>query len=87
MQPPFPNYKVHYNKCQKQGSHKGEDLNVLCLGKMCGKVPICSICREEEHSKHQTMPIKYLLEDVVKQVQKEVGERVGVAQRVKERRS
>lgn len=61
--PKTKEYKICYANCKKGGIHSQEPLNIVCLDEGCAEHRLlCSICKTEEHSKHQTQPLKYYID-------------------------
>jgi len=59
--------KIYYLECDKQASHEGEALNVLCIDKKCNQNGlICPICENENHKDHQVVPLKFFLQSLQK---------------------
>ena len=65
-------YKICYANCKKGGMHSQEPLNIVCLDEACvERRLLCSICKAEEHAKHQTQPLKYYIDALHKTFQGE----------------
>lgn len=49
---------IKYLQCELPG-HESEPLSRVCIGKDCqNKTLVCSICEEDNHCGHQTVPLK-----------------------------
>jgi len=64
----FDNFqKLRYFKCNMGGLHENENLNFICIDHTCKNYGlICSICKEQYHAKHQTIPFKFFLLEIQK---------------------
>lgn len=50
--------QLRYLQCEQAG-HESEPLSRVCIGKECpNKTLVCSLCEEEHHCGHQTLPLK-----------------------------
>lgn len=57
--------KITYLNCDKGDLHEGEALNYICLDNKCtDKGIMCSICLNQNHSKHNHMPLKIFLSQI-----------------------
>ena len=62
-----PSYKIKYLECQRNKTHEGEFLNLVCLHDACKDDSlICSMCRNDQHKGHVTYPLKFYLERLKK---------------------